>query len=57
MAKIQTGLGRGLGALISDVNSIQQAAAKKPVEPARPLVSTSEIEISKIEPNPYQPRT
>ena len=57
MAKIQTGLGRGLGALISDVNSIQQAAAKKPAEPARPLVSTSEIEISRIEPNPYQPRT
>ena len=58
MAKIQTGLGRGLGALISDVNSIQQAA-HKPIttEPARPLVSTSEIEISKIEPNPYQPRT
>lgn len=58
MAKIQTGLGRGLGALISDVNSIQQAAHKPLVgEPARPLVSTSEIEISKIEPNPYQPRT
>jgi len=58
MAKIQTGLGRGLGALISDVNSIQQAAHKPSIgEPARPLVSTSEIEISKIEPNPYQPRT
>lgn len=58
MAKIQTGLGRGLGALISDVNSIQQAAQKPAVaEPARPLVSTSEIQISKIEPNPYQPRT
>ena len=58
MAKIQTGLGRGLGALISDVNSIQQAAHKpSTTEPARPLVSTSEIEISKIEPNPYQPRT
>ena len=58
MAKIQTGLGRGLGALISDVNSIQQAAYKPLAgEPARPLVSTSEIEISKIEPNPYQPRT
>ncbi len=56
MAKIQTGLGRGLGALISDVNSIQQAA-KRPAEQPRPLVSTSEIEISKIEPNPYQPRT
>ena len=58
MAKIQTGLGRGLGALISDVNSIQQAAHKPLAgEPVRPLVSTSEIEISKIEPNPYQPRT
>lgn len=57
MAKIQTGLGRGLGALISDVNSIQQAAGKPAAGAARPLVSTSEIEISRIEPNPYQPRT
>lgn len=57
MAKIQTGLGRGLGALISDVNSIQQAAGKPAAGVARPLVSTSEIEISRIEPNPYQPRT
>lgn len=58
MAKIQTGLGRGLGALISDVNSIQQAAQKPAIqEPARPLVSTSDIEIRNIEPNPYQPRT
>ena len=57
MAKIQTGLGRGLGALISDVNSIQQSAVKPAAQQARPLVSTSEIEISRIEPNPYQPRT
>ena len=57
MAKIQTGLGRGLGALISDVNSIQKGAGRPSVEPQRPLVSTSEVEISKIEPNPYQPRT
>ena len=58
MAKIQTGLGRGLGALISDVNSIQQAAHKPAAGgPSRPLVSTSEIEIANIEPNPYQPRT
>ena len=49
MAKIQTGLGRGLGALISDVNSIQQSAGKPAAQPARPLVSTSEIEISRIE--------
>lgn len=58
MAKIQTGLGRGLGALISDVNSIQQAAGRQAAaQPQRPLVSTAEIEISRIEPNPYQPRT
>ena len=57
MAKIQTGLGRGLGALISDVNSIQQSAGKPAAQPARPLVSTSEIEISRIEPKPYNPRT
>ena len=57
MAKIQTGLGRGLGALISDVNSIQQSAGKPAAQPARPLVSTSEIEISRIDPNPYNPRT
>lgn len=57
MAKIQTGLGKGLGALISDVNSIQQAAHKQPTQQTPTLVSTSEIEISKIEPNPYQPRT
>ncbi len=57
MAKIQTGLGRGLGALISDVNSIQKGAGRPSVEPQSPLVSTSEVEISKIEPNPYQPRT
>ena len=57
MAKIQTGLGRGLGALISDVNSIQQSAGKPAAQPARPLVSTSEIEISRIEPHPYNPRT
>ncbi|MEF9931052.1 MAG: ParB/RepB/Spo0J family partition protein [Bacteroidales bacterium] len=57
MVKIQTGLGKGLGALISDVNSIQQKANKLATEAQRPLVSTSEIEITLIEPNPYQPRT
>lgn len=58
MAKLQTGLGKGLGALISDVNSIQHKANRATADtPQRPLVSTSEIELSKIEPNPYQPRT
>lgn len=57
MAKLQTGLGKGLGALISDVNSIQNKASRAPETEQRPLVSTNEIDIDKIEPNPYQPRT
>jgi chromosome segregation DNA-binding protein len=47
MAK-KSALGRGLGALIEDVDEVQ----------AKPEKSVSnEIEISKIEANPYQPRT
>jgi ParB family chromosome partitioning protein len=47
MAK-KSALGRGLGALIEDVDDVQ-------VKPERNL--SNEIEISKIEANPYQPRT
>ena len=57
MAKLQTGLGKGLGALISDANAIQNKAKTSAPQPQKPLVSTTEIEISKIEPNPFQPRT
>ncbi len=59
MAKIQTGLGKGLGALISDANAIQNKAkvTHTQAQPQRPLVSTTEIELDKIEPNPFQPRT
>lgn len=60
MAKLQTGLGKGLGALISSVDTIQQNANQNRQESQRverPLVSTSEIDIKNIEPNPYQPRT
>jgi len=46
MAK-KSALGRGLGALIDDVEEVQ---AKNP---ERSL--SNEIEISKIEANPYQP--
>ncbi len=56
MAKIQTGLGRGLDALISNTDYIQKSR-KEQTEPAVPAVAISEIEIGKIEPNPYQPRT
>lgn len=58
MTKIQTGLGRGLDALISDTNYIQQN--RKPKEDSgksSPLVSIADIDIEKIEVNPFQPRT
>ncbi|MGQ1908730.1 ParB/RepB/Spo0J family partition protein [Marinifilum sp. RC60d5] len=48
MAK-KSALGRGLGALIDDVEEVQART------PERNL--SNEIEISKIEANPYQPRT
>lgn len=41
----RTALGKGIGALIDGANTIQQGAG------------ISEIELSKIEANPYQPRT
>ncbi|WP_321280232.1 ParB/RepB/Spo0J family partition protein [Marinifilum fragile] len=47
MAK-KSALGRGLGALIEDVDEVQ-------VKPEKSI--SNEIEISKIEANPYQPRT
>lgn len=47
MAK-KSALGRGLGALINDIDDVQ-------IRPERDL--SNEIEISKIEANPYQPRT
>ena len=58
MAKIQTGLGRGLGALISDANYIQQNRKSRSEQTeSSPLVSIADIDIEKIVPNPYQPRT
>lgn len=57
MAKIQTGLGRGLGALISDANLMQNNKSRESHNETSPLVSISEINIDHIEPNPYQPRT
>lgn len=56
MAKIQTGLGRGLGALISDANLINNRN-REPQPASSPLVSISELDIDNIVPNPYQPRT
>ena len=58
MAKLQTGLGRGLDALISDVSSIQRRAEAGNAKSSqnRSLTGTLEIDVNKIEPNPYQPR-
>lgn len=52
MAK-KAALGKGLGALIGDVPAKK---APRPVE-RKPESGISEIELSKIEVNPYQPRT
>ena len=56
MAKIQTGLGRGLEALISDA-AFLKSNHDKSSKSDNALLNTAEIEIDKIEPNPYQPRT
>lgn len=58
MAKLQTGLGRGLDALISDVSSIQRRAeaGNAKSDQNSSLTGTLEIDVNKIEPNPYQPR-
>lgn len=58
MAKIQTGLGRGLDALISDTTYIQQNKRQRESGgSASPLVSIADIDIEQIEVNPFQPRT
>lgn len=49
-------LGKGLGALISDMKEVQ-AKAERPSNNANNPVGISEIAIELIEPNPFQPRT
>lgn len=66
MAKIQTGLGKGLSALIADANEIQRNAHRSASELEQKraaddngqlLTASLEIPLDKIAPNPYQPRT
>jgi ParB family transcriptional regulator, chromosome partitioning protein len=65
MPKLKTGLGRGLSALIENATQErgngefvnQPSAANVPDSSSAQLVSIQEIEIDKIIPNPYQPRT
>lgn len=54
MAK-RAALGRGLGALLAEANEIQNNREVAPVSEAT-LTSISEIPVSQIVPNPYQPR-
>ena len=72
MAKRKTGLGRGLGSLISGgisksehakksakktaVKKTAAAAREKPASNAEPTSGFAELPISTIEPNPFQPR-
>jgi ParB family transcriptional regulator, chromosome partitioning protein len=48
MTAKKTGLGRGLGALIENADELQKN---------KPAASINEVEIAKIEANPFQPRT
>lgn len=48
-------LGKGLGALLAEANDIQANREVKSVREESP-VSTTEIYLDQIEPNPYQPR-
>lgn len=60
MAKTQRGLGRGLNALLGEDADL--AAFRKPVQYVTPSAKSPKggeillVEVSKIEPNPYQPR-
>ena len=52
--KKRTGLGKGLGALLSDSDSPQKETAEVV---AAPQTGINEIEVASIEVNPFQPRT
>ncbi len=62
-AKKRVGLGRGLGALLQDSDSVNGTSNAKPAVPVeRPqrleqISSMNEISVDLIETNPYQPRT
>jgi|TARA_B110000046_G_scaffold72730_1_gene80475 ParB family chromosome partitioning protein len=55
-AKKNTGLGKGLGALLSEPSSIMHEMNAEPVIRDRPAL-IGEIPISQIEVNPFQPRS
>ncbi|MBR5736168.1 MAG: ParB/RepB/Spo0J family partition protein [Bacteroidales bacterium] len=50
-------LGRGLGALLQDAETIQRNSEKASSPAARKISAGVELPLDQIEPNPYQPRT
>ena len=50
-------LGRGLGALLQDAETIQRNSSKAAPQTARHTSAGVELPLDEIEPNPYQPRT
>lgn len=49
-------LGKGLGALLADANAIQQSSTQQVSQVISGPATVSEIPLSQIVPNPYQPR-
>jgi ParB family chromosome partitioning protein len=56
MAKPKGGLGKGLSALIRPTVQTERTEGQRARSTSSDVVSISHIEISKIRPNPYQPR-
>ena len=50
-------LGRGLGALLQDAETIQRNSEKAMSSAAKQVSAGVELSLDEIEPNPYQPRT
>jgi ParB family chromosome partitioning protein len=55
--KRMTGLGRGLGALLQDSEKVNAPRTNSRLAVTDVIGSMSELDISLIEANPYQPRT
>lgn len=55
--KNMVGLGRGLGALLQDSDSVNNTKQQPRTSPYETISSMNEIDVNFIEANPYQPRT
>ncbi|MCI1779704.1 MAG: ParB/RepB/Spo0J family partition protein [Bacteroidales bacterium] len=54
MTKVNRGLGKGLDALISGANFVNEQARRRDVSP---YLTIADIDVEKVEANPFQPRT